>query len=180
MKQMNTKSHLLRVLTRIGITFAGLFLLLAIVMRLFPAPAAPESSISSSSASNEPASPTTIRPTATAGLDYSTTRLSDDGLFLVSYKPSQGSILVSQMHQWILHVETPDGQLVENATITVDGDMPEHGHGLPTHPQVTEYLGNGDYLVEGMKFQMGGWWVMDFTITAGNTTDAVHFNLKLN
>lgn len=38
--------------------------------------------------------------------------------------------------------------------------MSQHGHGLPTRPQVTQNLGNGDYLVEGTKFQMGGWWVM--------------------
>ena len=113
-------------------------------------------------------------------LDYSNTRLSENGLFRVSYVSSQDIVPVNQMHQWTLHVETADGQPVENATIAVDGDMPEHGHGLPTRPQVTEYLGNGDYLVEGMKFQMGGWWVMDFTITANSHTDAVHFNMKLN
>ena len=113
-------------------------------------------------------------------LDYSNTRVSENGLFRVSYVSSQDIVPVNQMHQWTLHVETADGQPVENATIAVDGDMPEHGHGLPTRPQVTEYLGNGDYLVEGMKFQMGGWWVMDFTITANSHTDAVHFNMKLN
>jgi hypothetical protein len=83
------------------------------------------------------------------------------------------------MHQWTLHVESADGQPVEDATITVDGDMPQHGHGLPTRPQVTQNLGNGDYLVEGIKFQMGGWWLMDFTITANGQTDAVHFNMML-
>ncbi len=113
-------------------------------------------------------------------LDYSNTRVSENGLFRVSYVSSQDIVPVNQMHQWTLHVETADGQPVENATIAVDGDMPEHGHGLPTRPQVTKYLGNGDYLVEGMKFQMGGWWVMDFTITANSNTDAVHFNMKLN
>ena len=113
-------------------------------------------------------------------LDYSNTRVSENGLFRVSYVSSQDIVPVNQMHQWILHVETADGQPVENATIAVDGDMPEHGHGLPTRPQVTKYLGKGDYLVEGMKFQMGGWWVMDFTITANSHTDAVHFNMKLN
>ena len=112
-------------------------------------------------------------------LDYSTTRSSDKGLFNVSYTASTGIIPVNQMHQWTLHVETSDGQIVENASITVDGDMPQHGHGLPTRPQVTEYLGNGDYLVEGMKFQMGGWWLMDFTISANGQTDEVHFNMML-
>lgn len=114
-----------------------------------------------------------------SGLDYSTSLPSENGLYVVSYQASTGTIPVNQMHQWTLHVETADGRPVEAATITVDGDMPQHGHGLPTRPQVTQNLGDGDYLVEGMKFQMGGWWVMDFTITADGQTDAVHFNMML-
>jgi|KBSSwiStaDraftv2_1062776.scaffolds.fasta_scaffold93226_3 hypothetical protein len=114
-----------------------------------------------------------------SNLDYSTKRLSDNGLFNVSYSASTGTVPINQMHQWTLHVDSADGKPVENATITVDGDMPQHGHGLPTSPQVTKYLGKGDYLVDGMKFQMGGWWVMDFTITANGQTDAVHFNMQL-
>ena len=112
-------------------------------------------------------------------LDYSTTRPSDKGLFNVSYTASTGTVPVNQMHQWTLHVESADGKPIEDATINVDGDMPQHGHGLPTSPRVTKYLGDGNYLVDGMKFQMGGWWLMDFTITANGKTDAVHFNMML-
>jgi len=112
-------------------------------------------------------------------LDYSTTRSSDKGLFNVSYTASTGTVPVNQMHQWTLHVASADGKPVEDASIHVDGDMPQHGHGLPTSPRITKYLGNGDYLVEGMKFQMGGWWLMDFTITANGQSDAVHFNMML-
>jgi len=136
--------------------------------------------IPTSANSTTPIESTNNPITPTPGLDFSTTRLSDNGLFRVSYVSSENVVPVNKMHQWTLHVETADGELIENATITVDGDMPEHGHGLPTRPQVTEYLGNGDYLVEGLKFQMGGWWVMDFTITANSQTDAVHFNMNLN
>jgi len=112
-------------------------------------------------------------------LDYSNTRVSEHDLFRVSYASSQDDVPVNTMHQWTLHVETLDGQPVEGASIIVDGDMPQHGHGLPTDPQVTKYLGEGDYLVEGMKFQMRGWWVIDFTISAADQTDAVHFNMML-
>ena len=112
-------------------------------------------------------------------LDYSATRNSDNGLYTVSYKASTDIVPINQMHQWTLHVETEDGQPVDDAAITVDGDMPQHGHGLPTQPRVTKNLGNGDYLVEGMKFQMGGWWVMDFTITVNGQADVVHFNMML-
>jgi hypothetical protein len=114
-----------------------------------------------------------------SNLDTAATQVSENGLFNVSYTAATGEVPVNQMHQWTVHIENAGGEPVENATITVDGDMPQHGHGLPTKPQVTKYLGNGDYLVEGLKFQMGGWWVMDFNITANGQADAVHFNMML-
>ena len=114
-----------------------------------------------------------------ADLDLATTRLSNAGAYRVSYTPRRGPIAINQIHAWTLHVATPDGQPVTDAAIAVDGDMPQHGHGLPTQPQVTQNLGNGDYLVEGMKFQMGGWWVVDFTIDAAGRHDAVRFNMIL-
>jgi hypothetical protein len=114
-----------------------------------------------------------------ADLDLSTTRRSNEGVYQVSYAPRRGPIAINQIHAWTIHVATPDGQPVTDAVITVDGDMPQHGHGLPTRPQVTKRLGNGDYLVEGMKFQMGGWWVVDFTIDAGGKRDTVRFNMIL-
>lgn len=114
-----------------------------------------------------------------SNLDYSMTRKSAQGIYQISYTPDLGTVPVSQMQSWTLHVETADGQPVESATITVDGDMPQHGHGLPTHPQVTRYLGNGNYKVEGLKFHMPGWWVIDFVVTAEGQTDQARFNLKL-
>jgi hypothetical protein len=112
-------------------------------------------------------------------LDFSTTRISEDSHFRVSYTVSTGTVPVNKMHQWTLHIETLDGQQVENAIISVDGDMPQHGHGLPTRPEVTQNLGGGNYLVEGLRFQMGGWWVMDFSITTDSLSESVHFNLML-
>lgn len=114
-----------------------------------------------------------------ANLDYATTRLTDNGLYRVSYITPDAAPPINQLHVWTLRVETADGRPVENATITVDGDMPQHGHGLPTRPQVTQYLGNGEYLVEGVRFQMGGWWIVEFDITAAGETDHVTFNLML-
>src|SRR6186997_1832575 len=56
-------------------------------------------------------------------LDYSITQESDNSLYRVSYTASTGTIPVNQMHEWTLHVESVDGAPVEDATITVDGDM---------------------------------------------------------
>ena len=117
---------------------------------------------------------------APSNLDLSTQRPTAEQHFVVSYTPSVTPPPINQLHTWTVRVTTPDGQPVEGAKISVDGDMPQHGHGLPTRPQVTRYLGDGRYLVEGMKFQMGGWWVADFTIadTAG-LADTVRFNFIL-
>jgi hypothetical protein len=114
-----------------------------------------------------------------ADLDTSTTQSTTGGLYQVSYTPSSTPIPINQLHTWTLTVTTPDGQPLEGAHIQVDGDMPQHGHGLPTQPQVTQYLGDGQYLVEGVRFQMGGWWVMDVDVSAGGQSDTVRFNLVL-
>lgn len=112
-------------------------------------------------------------------LDTSSTRTSDQGLYQVSISSQLDPITINQIHNWTLHVEMADGQPVENAEISVDGGMPQHDHGLPTTPQVTQDLGNGDYLVEGLRFHMDGWWEIRFVIEAAGQSDGVTFNLLL-
>lgn len=114
---------------------------------------------------------------APESLDTATTQLSDQGTFNVSYSSSLTPIRINQIHAWTVHVETADGQLSDQVEIKVDGGMPQHGHGLPTQPEVTQDLGNGDFLVDGMKFNMPGWWTVTFHITADGQSDSVTFNL---
>jgi hypothetical protein len=114
-----------------------------------------------------------------ADLDTSRTRQSAQGLYRGTYTPTLDPITIDKLHSWTLHLETADGKPVETATITVHGDMPGHGHGLPTKPIVSQHRGNGDYLVEGMKFQMPGWWYVTFDIADGGKTDTVRFDFVL-
>lgn len=106
-------------------------------------------------------------------------RVSAAGLLHGSVRSTPSPPPVNEMHSWTLHIEDEASNPVEDAQITVEGDMPEHGHGLPTEPRVTEYLGDGDYLVEGMQFQMGGDWYVEFTITADGATDTLRFDFRL-
>jgi hypothetical protein len=117
---------------------------------------------------------------APADLDRSNTQLSAQGHYQVSYTPRDGPITLNTLHSWTLQVTTPSGEPVTDARVTVDGGMPQHGHGLPTQPQVTGQLSDGAYLIEGLKFQMPGWWVVDVTVEAGGTRDTVRFNLLLS
>lgn len=111
--------------------------------------------------------------------DLSPQRMSENGLYRATILPQTDPVPLNKLHTWTLHVETPDSTTVDVATIAVDGGMPEHGHGLPTKPRVTQALGGGDFLVEGMKFQMPGWWVVEFAISSPRGTDTVTFNLML-
>jgi hypothetical protein len=112
-------------------------------------------------------------------LDVSHTRVSDQGLFRGTITPQLDPIQINQLHSWRLHLETPDGQPLKEAEIAIHGDMPGHGHGLPTTPQVTQEFGNGEYLVEGMKFQMAGWWYVDVAVSSEGRQDTIRFNLVL-
>jgi hypothetical protein len=114
-----------------------------------------------------------------ADLDYSRTRTSEAGRYRATIHPQGDSIPQGRLQRWTLHLETAAGMPVDSVTVTVDGGMPQHGHGLPTKPQVTRVLGNGDHLVEGMKFNMGGWWIVKFGVDAAAGRDSVVFNLKL-
>lgn len=114
-----------------------------------------------------------------ADLDLSLNKQTDRGLYMASVEPSLSPIVVGTMHGWVIHINTRDGKPVDQARIAVDGGMPQHGHGLPTEPEVSADLGDGRYQVEGMKFNMPGWWVVNLSVEGPDGSDTVTFNLVL-
>ncbi len=112
-------------------------------------------------------------------LDLALEKSTVAGLYKAVIAPQANPVVVGSMHAWTVAVQTPAGTPVKVARIRVDGGMPQHGHGLPTAPQVTKDLGDGRYLVEGMKFNMRGWWTLDLAIDGPKGPDTVTFNLVL-
>lgn len=111
-----------------------------------------------------------------SGLDVATTRSTDRQRYVVALQPLEDAIVINRLHAWQITVRTPAGEPVSHAQIAVDGGMPQHGHGLPTAPQVTQELGEGRYLLEGMKFSMTGWWEIKLRIESARGVDQVTFN----
>lgn len=89
-----------------------------------------------------------------------------------------GALSVGPMHGMTLHVGRTDSAALENVAITVGGGMPEHGHGLPTNPRATRQS-DGSFRVDGVRFNMGGWWVLAFAIDGPQGRDTVSFNFDL-
>ena len=49
------------------------------------------------------------------GLDTSTEKMTDDGLFRVSISTALDPLILNEIHGWTVHVETADGEAVEGA-----------------------------------------------------------------
>jgi hypothetical protein len=109
---------------------------------------------------------------------YARTQSSAAQMYRATFTPVD-SIKVGRLHKWNIEVTTTDGSPVDSASFTVEGGMPQHGHGLPTKPLVTSHLGSGKHVIEGMKFNMGGWWVVKLNIAAAQGADVVTFNIRL-
>jgi hypothetical protein len=109
-------------------------------------------------------------------LDVSLAKASAAGLYRVALVPPPQAPAINQLHSWNVRLATPEGSPVRGATFSVDGGMPQHGHGLPTQPRVTRELTDGTYQLDGMKFSMTGWWELKLAIQGPQGADKVTFN----
>jgi hypothetical protein len=114
------------------------------------------------------------QPPQDLGAREKTTR---EGTYRVAYQPKDQPMPLNDFTAWTLTVETPGGAPV-NGEVSVDGDMPRHGHGLVTSP-IAEGTKPGTYLVQGLKFHMPGWWQMVFTIDGPKGKDQVAFDFMV-
>jgi len=114
-----------------------------------------------------------------SNLDLSRSKASEKRLYTVSIEPEAGPFKQGEMHSWLITLKSAEAAPVEDAKIAVDGGMPQHHHGLPTSPAVTAHLGSGKYRLEGVKFNMSGWWELRLAIDAAAGSDKATFNIVL-
>lgn len=89
--------------------------------------------------------------------------VTDKGLKIEIYS-ELSPLSINQMHSWHVRVLDGDGEIQTLDELLVFGGMPEHDHGLPTQPEVTTRLDNGDYLLEGVRFHMQGLWQLQIEL----------------
>ena len=105
-------------------------------------------------------------------------RTSAGGRYVATLEPAR-PLRTRQMQTVRVTVRDAEGRAIDDAQISIDGGMPQHGHGLPTRPRVTRSLGDGVYEIEGVRFNMGGWWEFKLAIAGSRGADTVTFNLDL-
>ena len=102
------------------------------------------------------------------------------GLYRLAVDPAPASIDINRLHRWTLHLTDASGAPVSGAEFEVTGGMPEHNHGLPTQPIVTNEISAGTYRLEGMRFHMHGYWEIRIRVSAEPGNDSVLLELNLD
>jgi hypothetical protein len=105
-------------------------------------------------------------------------RTSAGGRYVATLEPAR-PLHPRQMQTVRVTVRDAGGLAIDEAQISIDGGMPQHGHGLPTRPRVTRNFGDGIYEIEGVRFNMGGWWEFKLAIAGSRGADIITFNLDL-
>jgi hypothetical protein len=105
-------------------------------------------------------------------------RTSGGGLYTATLIPTE-PLRPRKLQTVQVAIADAAGEPIQNAQIGIDGGMPQHGHGLPTRPRVTKQVGNGIYEIEGVRFNMGGWWEFKLSVKTDSGADVITFNLNL-
>ena len=103
---------------------------------------------------------------------------SGDG-YSVKISSQLSPLEINRIHSWHIEITDVGGRPVSNAQITVSGGMPDHDHGLPTQPQITEEIRAGTYLLEGMRFHMPGKWQIVIGFRLGNQLHSASIEFQL-
>ncbi|MDA1371802.1 MAG: FixH family protein [Proteobacteria bacterium] len=109
-------------------------------------------------------------------VDLQTTTESGISVQIVS---DMSPIGINQIHSWHLTLTDSTGNPLTGAGLTLIGGMPDHDHGLPTLPLITEQAQAGTYLLEGVRFHMPGKWQITLTIIHHSGTETAVIDLQL-
>lgn len=104
--------------------------------------------------------------------------VTDKGLKIEIYS-ELSPLRINQIHSWHVRVLNGAGDSLELEELVVFGGMPEHNHGLPTQPEVTARLDDGDYLLEGVRFHMQGHWRLQVELQLHGVDDTAIIDFDL-
>jgi len=108
-----------------------------------------------------------------------TTVLSNDNKYRITLYSNTFPIPMQKIHNWTARIEYANGKPLEKAKIYIHGGMPAHRHGFPVTPRVRKYLGDGKFLIEGIKFSMIGDWEMRLNIKEKSRRDRAIFKINI-
>jgi hypothetical protein len=112
-------------------------------------------------------------------------KLTDDGAFEVVLYNEDGAVQVGE-NTFYLRVAMPNpgnpraqSKGIPHAKIALDAYMPNDALSMDVVPEIT-YLGDGEYMIEGVVLEEAGTWQFDFEIAVGMTIrESVSFAFEI-
>lgn len=105
-------------------------------------------------------------------------RPTSHGLYRVSVHPPP-AIAINRYQTWGIYIEDAAGVALDRLALEISADMPAHGHGLLTAPQVRPGDAPGRYRVEGMRFHMPGYWEIRVRVGHADRQDTLMLPVEL-
>ena len=121
----------------------------------------------------------TLFPASAADVNLPDLNGVTDKGFKIEIYSELSPLSINTIHSWHIRVLDRDDEILELEELNVFGGMPEHDHGLPTQPEVTMRLDNGDYLLEGVRFHMQGRWELQIEFQYAGVDDAAIIDFEL-
>ncbi len=115
--------------------------------------------------------------TPAAASTWPATRKTERGNFTVTVQPAGGAITLNK-HFSLSVILTPDAGASVPTSVSVNADMPGHGHGMNTAPETIHEEGQR-YRADGMLFHMAGDWSIMVEITAGAKIERAFFPITV-
>jgi len=121
----------------------------------------------------------TLFPASAADVNLPDLNGVTDKGFKIEIYSELSPLSINTIHSWHIRVLDRDDEILELEELNVFGGMPEHDHGLPTQPEVTMRLDNGDYLLEGVRFHMQGHWELQIEFQYAGVDDTAIIDFEL-
>ncbi len=83
------------------------------------------------------------------------------------------NIPLNEFHTWFITIKNNNKNSPNILSISLDGKMPKHMHGLPTNPEIKNTI-EGEFEIKGLKFQMAGEWMLIFTLNKDVENTVTH------
>lgn len=112
-------------------------------------------------------------------VDLATRQVSRQQHYRAEVRQRHEPVALNEFQSWVLKIETADGKPVSGAELSINGGMPQHGHGMQSNPRYEAGAAPGEYRIDGLQFSMPGWWEVNFFISKDKVGDTVTFNFLL-
>ncbi|MBF0279831.1 MAG: hypothetical protein HQM13_18680 [SAR324 cluster bacterium] len=105
---------------------------------------------------------------------------SQKGLFRGSLKGFGQKTAFNTIISWHLQLTEKSGTPVKEAQIGVSGAVASQSHSLPTIPRVSKKDNNGAFLIEGIKFDRQGDWLLKLAVQTPRAQDQIIFEIPVD